>query len=389
MRVATVSLRFAALLASLMIHTACDPAGSQGLPGQDKGSTPRPQHFAYVMSQGSNKILILDTSSDTFTKSLIHADMSGPGGGRFHPSGKRYFAGGRGKFTIWDTTDLGNPVYLKTITPPGTSATGEFRGFLIYNGTAGAIDGNLWVANIADAKVFVYSIADLEGAATPPPAATFDNATHGVDAPHFMQRRPNTNEVWLTNRPVKLGGWILRFAGNTNTQITTPFQKLNTAMGATIGDEPNEFEFNQDGSKAYLGFHGGTITGSPQDIKEVAVLDTTTLALTRIATAAYAGVPGYVDTDFAKGRVYFVTKWAPTVVVFDVATNRILRYIDLGGFGPGYSVNLTPDKKRIYVALGTPAQSAIAVIDAEMLSLVGNITHTELNNPRVVRFPHQ
>src|SRR5262245_34587623 len=81
-------------------------------------------HFAYVMSQQSNAMLVLDTSTNVILRTLKHADMVKPAGGRFHPSLKRYYAGGTGKVTVWDTTNVANPVYLKTVTPaPGS--TGE------------------------------------------------------------------------------------------------------------------------------------------------------------------------------------------------------------------------------------------------------------------------
>lgn len=73
-------------------------------------------------------------------------------------------------------------------------------------------------------------------------------------------------------------------------------------------------------------------------------------------------------------------------VVFDIKTERVLRYIELGGFGPGYGVALTPDKKRLYIPLGVPAQSAVAVVDAKTLTIVANIVDTDLDGPRLVRF---
>ena len=56
-------------------------------------------------------------------------------------------------------------------------------------------------------------------------------------------------------------------------------------------------------------------------------------------------------------------------MVFDIKTERVLRYIELGGFGPGYGVASTPDKKRLYIPLGVLAQSAVAVVDAKTLTI--------------------
>src|SRR5262249_9050577 len=156
--------------------------------------------FGYVMAQGSNTILVIDTSTNDIVNKLKHADMVKPAGGRVHPSLNSYYPGGTGKVTIWDTTDIAKPVYLKTVIP-ATGSTGEYRGFLIYQGSTTAIDGHVWMANIQDSKVYVYRAADLEGA-NPTPVKVFDASADGISAPHFMMHRPDTKEVWLTNRPV-------------------------------------------------------------------------------------------------------------------------------------------------------------------------------------------
>jgi YVTN family beta-propeller protein len=343
------------------------------------------QYFGYVMSQQSNTLMVLDTSTNEIVKKVKHADMVKPAGGRFHPSLKRYYAGGTGTVTMWDTTDVANPVYLKTVIPaPGS--TGEYRGFLIFHGSTTAVDGNAWMANIQDSKVYVYRAADLEGA-NPTPVKVFDATTDGISFPHFMMSRPGTHEVWLTNRPVNANGYLLRFNGETNTIITTPTAKLETT--STTGDEPNELIFSKDGLLAYVGHHGAIPTGSPTNQMHVAVVDAATFTIKKlIPMIASATVPGYVDIDPDGGRVYFTTKWSPTLVVFDINTERVLRYIEIGGFGPGYGVALTPDKKRLYIPLGTPAQSAVAVLDAKTLTMIANIVDTDLNGPRAVRFTH-
>lgn len=340
-------------------------------------------HFGYIMSQQSSTLLVLDTRTNDIVRKVKHADMVRPAGGRFHQSLKRYYAGGTGKVTVWDTTDVANPVYLKTIIPaPGS--TGEYRGFLIYQGGTTAIDGNVWLANIQDSKVYVYRAADLEGN-NPMPVKIFDAGSDGVSFPHFMMRRPGSDEVWLTNRPVDANGYLLRFDGATNTVIKLPTSKLETT--STTGDEPNELSFSSDGLVAYVGHHGGTITGSPTSQMNVAIVNAATFSVKKlIPMIASATVPGYVDIDSEGGRVYFTTKWSPTLVVFDIKTERVLRYIELGGFGPGYGVSLTPDRKRLYIPLGVPAQSAVTVVDAKTLTIVANIVDPDLHGPRLVRF---
>jgi DNA-binding beta-propeller fold protein YncE len=346
------------------------------------GSLPAPP-FGYVMSQQSSTLLVVDTSTNDIITKVTHPDMIKPAWGRFHPSQQRYYAGGTGKVTIWDTTDVAHPVYLKTVIP-APSSTGEYRGFLIYQGSTTAIDGNVWIANIQDSRVYVYRAADLEGA-NPTPVKVFDATTDGISFPHLIMRRPGTEEVWLTNRPVNANGYFLRFNGETNTVITTPTARLETT--STPGDEPNEFSFSKDGSLAYVGHHGGIPTGSPTNQMHVAIIDAAAFTVKKlIPMIASATVPGYVDIDPEGGRVYVATKWSPTLVVFDIKTERVLRYIELGGFGPAYGVALTPDKKRLYIPLGVPAQSAVAVVDAKTLTIVANIVDTDLHGPRAVRF---
>ena len=213
----------------------------------------------------------------------------------------------------------------------------------------------------------------------------FDTAGAGISVPHFMMSRPGTAEIWLTNRPVNGKGFLMRFDGDAHTVITTPTARLETA--STVGDEPNELSFSSDGQLAYVGHHGHVITGSPANQMNVAVVDAARFSLKKLyPMIATATTPGYVDIDPGGGRVYFATKWSPNLVVFDIKTEQVLRYIDLGGFGPGYGVGLTPDKKRLYIPLGAPAQSAVAVVDAKTLTVVANIVDSELIGPRAVRF---
>ena len=359
-------------------------AGS-GVTARSPGSAVRSErHYGYVMSQVSNTIVVIDTTTNEVVRRAKHADMVRPAGGRFHPSLKRYYAGGSGKITIWDTTDLASPTYLRTVVPAAGS-TGEYRGFVIHRANRTAIDGTVWMASIQDSRVYVYRAVDLESAATPTPVKVFDAAGSGISAPHFMMSRPGTNEIWLTNRPVNGKGFLMRFDGDAHTIITTPTARLETA--STVGDEPNELSFSRDGQLAYIGHHGHVMTGSPANQMNVAVVDASRFALKKLyPMIATATTPGYVDIDPEAGRVYFATKWSPNLVVFDIKTEQVLRYVDLGGFGPGYGVALAPDKKRLYIPLGVPAQSAVAVVDAKSLIVVANIVDSELIGPRAVRF---
>ncbi len=88
-----------------------------------------------------------------------------------------------------------------------------------------------------------------------------------------------------------------------------------------------------------------------------------------IPMIASATAPAYVDIDPDGGRVHFATKWSPTLVVFHIKTEHVLRYVELGVFGPGYRVASTPDNKRLYIPLGVPAQSAVPVVDAKTLTI--------------------
>jgi DNA-binding beta-propeller fold protein YncE len=77
---------------------------------------------------------------------------------------------------------------------------------------------------------------------------------------------------------------------------------------------------------------------------------------------------------------------SPMLVVVDIKTERVLRYIEFGGVGVGYGVATTPDKKYLYISIGVPEQSAVAVVEARTLTIVANILDSDLNGPRNVRF---
>ena len=110
----TAMLGLLLLMGSASIHPAPTQELQQVL--APTGTLPA-QYFGYVMSQVSSTILVVDTSTNEIVNKLKHADMVKPAGGRFHPILQRYYAGGTGKITIWDTTDVANPVYLKTVIP--------------------------------------------------------------------------------------------------------------------------------------------------------------------------------------------------------------------------------------------------------------------------------
>ena len=233
------------------------------------------------------------------------------------------------------------------------------------------------MANIQDGKVYVYQAADLESA-TPTPVKVFDTPTDGVRFPHMIHVRPGSHEVWVTNRPPNLNGYLMRFNGDTRTVLTVPTATLETT--STVQDEPNEFAFSTDGQLAYVGHHGPTQVN-------VAIVNAATFTVKKlIPLIATAKAPGFVEVDLDGGRVYVVAKWGPTLAVVDMKTERVLRYIELGGFGVGYGVVATPDKKYLYIPLGVPEQSAVTVIDAKTLTVVTNIVHSDLNGPRAVRF---
>jgi len=145
----------------------------------------------------------------------------------------------------------------------------------------------------------------------------------------------------------------------------------------------------QDGALAYVGHHGNPITGSPSVTYAMGIVDAATFTVKKIVnTISQQQTPSYMDVDNDAGRVYFMAKWGPTLVVLDQKTERVLRYVELGRFGPAYSVATTPDYKYLYVSLGSPAQSGVVVVDAKTLTIVANIVDSDCDNVRSVRFTH-
>ena len=370
--------RHLAMLAAVLTLLGC---GGIAKPA----STPPVRFHGYVMSAQANAILVVDTSDHTIVARVRHPDLVRPANGKFHPSKKRFYAGGVGKVTIWDTTDLANPVYLQTVTPAAGSS-GEYRGVHVYKGTAGAIDGDVYWSNTRDGTVYVYRAADLERA-NPAPVKVFNTATDGIVGPHYFTTRPRTNEIWLSLRTATASGRLIRIDGDTRTVITTPTATIETT--GIPGDEPNHIAFSRDGARAYVSHHGNTITGSPTSSSDVVIVDATAFTVAKtIQTAPGYATPSFLDVDWDLDRLYVATKWSPALVVFDMKTERVLRYIDLGGYGPAYGVYATPDKRTLYLTLGPPAQGALVVVDVKTLTIIANIADTDLNQPRAVRFTH-
>src|SRR5262245_65026383 len=112
--------------ASLLVRMAAGCGGPAGIKGSaDQRALPAPeQSYGYIMSAQAHTILVIDTTTNSIVKRVKHPDLVQPANGKFHPNGKRFYASGRGKVTVWDTTDQANPAYLKTVVPLAGS-TGE------------------------------------------------------------------------------------------------------------------------------------------------------------------------------------------------------------------------------------------------------------------------
>ena len=170
----------------------------------------------------------------------------------------------------------------------------------------------------------------------------------------------------------------MRFDGATRTILTTPRTRLETT--GTPGDEPTEFAFSRDGSLAYVGHHG-------VEQRDIAVVDAANFRVEKLLPLIpTAKMPAFVDIDLDRGRVYFVARRGPSLAVLDIKTERVVRYIEFGGAGVGYGVAATPDKNHLYISLGVPEQSALAVVDASTLTIVSNILDSDLHGPRNIRF---
>ena len=141
--------------ASLVVLAAAGCSGLTGPAGfresQAQPAPPARQFYGYVMSAQANAMLVIDTSTNTIVRRVRHPDLVQPANGKFHPNGRRFYASGRGKVTVWDTSDPARPIHLKTITPSPES-TGEYRGVHVYKGSTTATDGDVYWGNIQDGE---------------------------------------------------------------------------------------------------------------------------------------------------------------------------------------------------------------------------------------------
>jgi YVTN family beta-propeller protein len=223
------------------------------------------------------------------------------------------------------------------------------------------------------------------------PTKTFDNAVDGIDTPHGFALRPNTKELWLTNRPaVNLvdttqgHGFVIRFDIDTKTVITAPTAKLETT--ATSGDQPNNIAFIEDGSLAYVVNTGATPSGTATTpALQVTIVNAATFVVKKqINQDAVKGrSPHAITFDPVAKRMYVANSVGATVSVIDTVNEAVIAYMDTGTQTHG--VFLTPDSKYLYVPIRNP-ESAMFEFDTATLRLQAIVGSGSLFGPHWLVF---
>jgi hypothetical protein len=132
---------------------ATGPTGPQGPPGDGgtgTGILPKAKFTAWVLNETGKNLAKFDTQTESVSKVFTDTGLSGgPHLGALHPNKKLFFSGTKGsKVVVWDFSATADPVVRFTMTIG--SGVGEVHGVFITKATAGASDGDLWVAHAGD-----------------------------------------------------------------------------------------------------------------------------------------------------------------------------------------------------------------------------------------------
>jgi hypothetical protein len=92
--------------------------------------------------------------------------------------------------------------------------------------------GLVWLAHQGDSAVYAYDPNDLTA-----PKVAFGKE-QGFNTTHGMTLRPGTDELWVTNRPPRLPGYVIRIDARTRSIVGKPI--LTTGVP---GDQPNNVAF--------------------------------------------------------------------------------------------------------------------------------------------------
>src|SRR5688500_14922828 len=205
------------------------------------------QAYGFVINEDGDSISVLDpTTKSVMTTHNLKGTLSKPHLAAYDAATKRLYVGNKGaNLVVFDMSDVMAPRTVANIKPGGN---GEIHRVVLAGGL-------VWLAHEGDSTVYAYDLNDFSA-----PRVRLGKE-QGFDTVHGLGVRPGTNELWVTNRPTKAPGFLLRIDLQSRSVIGRPL--LTTGKEA---DRPNNVEFTSNGKWAYVVNTGSKAT-------EVTVVD--------------------------------------------------------------------------------------------------------------------
>ena len=285
--------------------------------GAGVGSAQTAQAYAFVLNEDGDSISVLDpTTKSVMTTHNLKGTLSKPHLAAYDAATKRLYVGNKGSnLVVFDMSDVMAPRTVANIKPGGN---GEIHRVVLAGGL-------VWLAHEGDSTVYAYDLNDFSA-----PRVRLGKE-QGFDTVHGLGVRPGTNELWVTNRPTRAPGFLLRIDLQSRSVIGRPL--LTTGKEA---DRPNNVEFTSDGKWAYVVNTGSKAT-------EVTVVDAEKFQVAKqLVQEERVGLAPHAIAYYPPmGRMFVVNKDSPTITVIATSSQSILGYFSIGAEPHG--ITLGPD----------------------------------------------
>lgn len=313
---------------------------------------------ALIINENGNSIVAMDPATHEIIGMLDTGGvLSRPHLGAYDAANHRLYVGNKGSnFAVYDVQL--NPLALKLVANVKPGGDGEIHWVVVSNGL-------VWLAHQGDSTLYAYDPADFSA-----PKLKFGKE-QGFDTTHGAAMRPGTDELWVTNRPAKAPGTVIRVNTKTRALIGQPLRTTGKD-----GDQPNNVGFTADGRWAYAVNTGAAAT-------QVTVIDATTFTVTQqIEQDGKQGLsPHALVFDPQSKRIFIANQNGNNLSVIDTTTNTVVKYLQMAEEPHG--VTLGPDG-LIYTT--ARKGNEVAIFNPQTLEVVTRIMTPAIQGPHQTIF---
>jgi YVTN family beta-propeller protein len=313
-------------------------------------------HRAYVANGDSDRVLVIDTTSDSVVASIETGE--GPSGTAVNPMNGRVYVTNRFSDTLSVIDSATNSVLAQVSAgaePAGVAV--DIAGNRIY--VANNEDDSVTVVNgVTNTLITTVPVGGSpEGVAIDPASGRVYVCNSGSSSVSIISGTSVTKTVPVGPRPMNAGiDWNMGRVfvtnsgndglGNTVSVIDTGTDLVTDTI--VVGSEPVGTAVEQSGGRVYVTNRNGD---------SVSVIDET--SMTMIATIPVESEPSSIAVIPGAGRAYVTNEWSNSVSVIDTSANENVGRIVLGVGASRVAVN--PVTNRVYVS--NPSANTVSVID--------------------------